>query len=128
MRWFGRFRRDLVDRSGEPVDVDRLVVEGLRDPASARLAVSELSRYRKDLFRRRRVMEKQFNQMAPARIRRMASSGPGMGTLQMTQDMRAHEAHTRDSGRMEQLAEVDREIEKVDKAVRQLRAQIRRSR
>jgi hypothetical protein len=127
MRWIGWFRRDDLEGKPERVDVDRLVIEGLRDPASARLAVSELSRYRKHLFRQRRVMEKRFKQLAPARVRRMASSGPGIGTLQMTQDMRTHDTHTRDNGRMEQVAEIDREIEKVDDAVRQLKAMIRRS-
>lgn len=128
MRWFRWFRRNGADSSVEPVDVDRVVTEGRRDLASARLALSKLTRYRKDLVRQRHVMEKRFNQLAPARVRRMANSGPGIGTLQMTQDMRAHDVHTQDSGRMEQVAEVDREIEKVDDAVQQLRTQIRRSR
>jgi hypothetical protein len=116
-----------MESSAERVDTDRLVTEGLRDPASARLAVSELTRYRKDLLRQRRVMEIRFNQLAPARVRRMANSGSGMGTLQMTQDMRTHNAHTRDSGRKEQVAEVDCEIEKVDDAVQQLKGHHRRS-
>lgn len=128
MRWFGWFRRSDADISIEPVDVDRLITDGLRDLASARHAMIELTRYRKDLVRQRRVMERQFNHLAPARVRRMANSGPGIGTLQLTQDMRTHDAHTRDGGRMEQVAEVDREIEKVNDAVRQLRAQLRRAR
>lgn len=128
MRWIGWFRRYDAERSGEPVDVDRVVTDGLRDLASARVAVVELTRYRKQLVRQRRVMEKQFNYLAPARVRRMASSGPGTGILQMTQDMRAHDAHKQDSGRMVQVAEVDREIEKVDDAVRQMRKEIRWSR
>lgn len=128
MRWFGWFRRNALDHSVEPVDVDQLVAAGLRDAASARPAVSELKRYRKDLVRRRKHLEKPLNQLSPANVRRIASSNPSIGSLQMTHELRLRDDHTENSGRMMQLAEVQRQIEQVDDAVHQLRVQIRRSR
>lgn len=100
-------------------------LRGMRDRSSARRAVTELTRYRKHLVRRRKLLEKPLNQLNPGNVRRMTGSNPSIGSLQMTHEMRIRDAHTEDGGRMMQLAEVQRQIDEVDDAIRQLRANIR---
>lgn len=128
MRWPRWFRREGTDEPVDPVDVDQLVSDGLRDAASARRVVSELKRYRAILVRRRKHLEKPLNRLAPASVRRMASSNPSTGALQMTHEMRLRDDHAEDSGRMMQLGEVQRQIEEVDVAIQQVRGQVRRPR
>ncbi len=128
MRWPRWFRREGTDEPVDPVDVDQLVSDGLRDAASARRVVSELKRYRAILVRRRKHLEKPLNRLAPASVRRMASSNPSTGALQMTHEMRLRDDHAQDRGRIMQLGEVQRQIKEVDMAIKQVRGRIRRPR
>jgi hypothetical protein len=127
MRFLPWLTRDNADSEHDDIDVGRLLAQGLADRSSARNARRELARYRTYLVRRRKILEKPLNQLNPANVRRMASSGASMGSLQMTHEMRIRDAHTVDAGRMMQVAEVQRQIDEVDAALQELKTIRRRA-
>lgn len=123
MRWLAWLRRDRDAADHDtPLDVDRLVIEAIRDPQSRRQAIARLRRERRALVRRQRAVAKQFERLTPVRVRNMARSGPAIGSIQLSQAMH-HTSHlSQDEARSKQEAEILRQIREIDTALARIAA------
>lgn len=122
MRWLDWLRRDHESTDDrEPLDLQLIVDEGLRDRRAARQAVARLKHERKALRRRQRAISKQFERLTPVRVRNIARSGPAMGSYQLSQATRRTNTMSQDSERAKQVAEISKQIQEVDTALVRLK-------
>ena len=127
MRWLDRipwFRGSPTD--GDALDIDAVLAEGLRDPASARRASALLRRERQALLRQRKDADRRSGLLTPSRVQTIIRPGyrsPGMEAYQLSRAMR--EASASDQAatlRGEQLAAIEERIRAVDGALAQLKS------
>lgn len=122
MRLLNWFRRDEeTPDTREPLDVDRLLAEGLRDRTSAREAIERLKEERTLLLRQQRAVDKQFRRSTTKDIRNMDRSGPAVGPYQLSQAMQDTNTAGQDSARVEQEADIARRLQAVDDGLARLR-------
>lgn len=129
MRWLDRFRRHHPPEIVlAPLDLPGILEEGLRDVSSAQQAIARLIQEQENLTRQQRVIEKQFKQISPVRIRNMARSGPALGSYQLSQAMDDANIANQDSAIGEQVATIENRRREINHTLRSLRGYIRQSR
>lgn len=125
MRWLDRFRRHHPPEIMlAPLDLPGILEEGLRDIPSAQEAITRLIQEQQNLTRQQRVIEKQFKQLSPVRIRNMARSGPALGSYELSQAMDDANIANQDSAIGEQVVTIENRRREIDLTIRTLRRYI----
>jgi len=126
MRWFRRHQPS--EAPGEPLDLDALLRDGLRDVPSARAAITRLDQEERALVRQRKVIDRQFNRVTPGKVRRIAwsnSGNPQIETNMLVDAMREADA-AQESSRANQLAAIDTRQQAIERAKRELEQFLKR--
>ena len=119
------WRRSPGPVTSDPIDINRVIADGLRDPASARTAIKLLERERKEIDRQRKLLNRQYRQLTLGRakgIARARVSNPAINDYMLAQSM----AHANDQGegttrRDAALAALDERHRAVGDGLRRLR-------
>ena len=126
MRWFRRHQPS--EAPGEPLDLDALLRDGLRDVPSARAVITRLDQEERALARQRKVIDRQFNRVTPGKVRRIAwsnSGNPQIETNMLVDAMREADA-AQESSRANQLAAIDTRQQAIERAKRELEQFLKR--
>ena len=91
MEWLRRmFGRDMAEAASEPLNLDGILAEGLRDRAAARKAIDRLNHERTAILKSQRALEKRSNALSSRTVKGIIR-GPGLPELraqQLSQAMR----------------------------------------
>ena len=127
MNWFRR-RQVEADSLVEPLDLEQVLRQGLRDKPAARTAIASLDRERQALERQQKVVDRQFNRLTPGKLKRIAwsnSGNPQIETNMLTDAMRPADAG-RQMDRSNQLAAIDNRLQAIEKVRQELNRFLKR--
>lgn len=127
MRWLDLLLgRPVDDAATAPLDVERELEMGLRDPDSARAAIKRLQQEKQRLNSTQRAVEKASGQLTSANVRRAAYSSKKAWdprAYEVSDTLRdAYEGGADVTASKEQIASIEATIQKIDDAIVQLRA------
>jgi hypothetical protein len=114
-----RVLRLFRSRKEEPpdtydIDLQEIAASGRMSREAARAAISVLGNEQKLLQRRLKVLSLQLKRMTSVRVRDVGRSGPMMGSLQMSHDMRSMQDAGQNSGVAMQEAETIARLKEVE--------------
>jgi hypothetical protein len=126
MTWITLLRRKVASaESNLHLDIGQIVADGQRDPRSALRAISRLVEHRKQLVKKRKVLEKEIARGSARSIKRPSRLGAKLGEFEVAHDLASARDGEHGLARGAQLITVAEHIQAIDEAVRTLRERIR---
>jgi hypothetical protein len=126
MSWVRRaLGRTSDDALSEPLNLDGLLAEGLRDRAAAKRAIALLDRERKAIVRAQRTLEKQSKTLTSGTVRGIIR-GPGIAELQAQHLTQAMQQANDAGGSLSQSVALDERLAAIDRTRSQLYSYLNR--
>jgi hypothetical protein len=124
MRLLNWLRRDHESFTGfVPIDVDAILVRGLRDRSSALNAMTRLKQELKNLTRQRKAVDTHFRRLTPTGVRNIARGGSILSTYELSQAMQqTTDLEQAGTLRKEQVAAIEAKRQEIHNALAKLRA------